>query len=124
LTDVTGFGLLGHLVEMCEGSGLSAEVDFDSVPVIKNVKDYLAQNAVPGGTKRNWNSYGHKVYLNQGLSSDAINILADPQTNGGLLVAVSIEEAGRVQNLLKSAGLESGIIGKMGVLKDHFVVVK
>jgi selenide,water dikinase len=124
LTDVTGFGLLGHLVEMCEGSGLTAEVDFDSVPVMKNVNDYLAQNAVPGGTRRNWNSYGHKVYLSQKLSGNAVNILADPQTNGGLLVSVASEAAEGVQNLLRAARLVSSIIGKMGPLKDHFVVIK
>ncbi len=60
LTDVTGFGLLGHLSEMCEGSGLQAVVEFDRVPRIAVLDAYLAQKSIPGGTRRNWDSYGHK----------------------------------------------------------------
>lgn len=85
LTDVTGFGLLGHLGEMCSGSGLSAEIDFDSVPRIAGVESYITRGSVPGGTKRNWASYGHRV---GNLSDDRKFLLADPQTSGGLLVAV------------------------------------
>ncbi|RYY18520.1 MAG: selenide, water dikinase SelD, partial [Sphingobacteriaceae bacterium] len=92
MTDVTGFGLLGHLAEMCEGSGLSAVIEFDKVPVIPSVPYYLEQDCVPGGMQRNWISYGHKVGR---LTDQQKQILADPQTSGGLLVAVapdSIEE--------------------------------
>jgi selenide,water dikinase len=123
LTDVTGFGLLGHLVEMCEGSGQSAELDFASIPLMPNVHTYLVQNAIPGGTKRNWNSYGHKVHMSGELSASAMNILADPQTNGGLLISVAAESAGIVQNLLKSEGLFSGIIGHIVPVKSHSVLV-
>lgn len=89
MTDVTGFGLLGHLSEMCEGSNVSAVIEFDKVPVIDSLAFYLEQKCFPGGTTRNWNSYGHKVGP---LSEAQKYILADPQTSGGLLVAV--EEAG------------------------------
>ncbi len=85
MTDVTGFGLLGHLSEMCEGSGLSAILNFEAVPIIPETEFYLAQNAIPGGTIRNWKSYGHKIGT---LTEYQKNILADPQTSGGLLVAV------------------------------------
>ena len=85
MTDVTGFGLLGHLGEMARGSGLSAEITFDAVPRIPGVEDYIAQGAVPGGTKRNWASYGHHV---QDLDEARRFLLCDPQTSGGLLVAV------------------------------------
>lgn len=85
MTDVTGFGLLGHLSEMCEGSGLSAEIEFDKVPVIPSLADYIEQGCVPGGTKRNWQSYGHKIGV---LSEKQKWVLADPQTSGGLLIAV------------------------------------
>jgi selenide,water dikinase len=61
MTDVTGFGLLGHLSEMCEGSGLSAVIEFNKIPVIASLPSYLAQKCFPGGTQRNWNSYGHKI---------------------------------------------------------------
>ena len=88
MTDVTGFGLLGHLAEMCEGSGLSATIEFDKVPVIASLKYYLDQNCFPGGTQRNWDSYGHKIGPVTGAQK---YILADPQTSGGLLVAVAEE---------------------------------
>src|SRR5258707_6734017 len=78
MTDVTGFGLLGHLSEMCEGSGLSAEIEFDKVPVIASLPGYLAQKCFPGGTQRNWNSYGDKIGP---LTDDQRYILADPQTS-------------------------------------------
>jgi selenide,water dikinase len=85
LTDVTGFGLLGHLGEMCVGSGLSAEIDFAAVPRIVGAEDYIARGSVPGGTKRNWASYGHQVME---LDEARKFLLCDPQTSGGLLVAV------------------------------------
>ncbi|PTX22782.1 selenophosphate synthase [Pontibacter mucosus] len=85
MTDVTGFGLMGHLSEMCEGSNLSAEVYFDKVPVIPEALEYLAQKAIPGGTHRNFDSYGHKLAA---LTPDQKHLLCDPQTSGGLLVAV------------------------------------
>lgn len=85
MTDITGFGLLGHLLELCEGSDVAAEIVYDAVPVLPHVKDYLAQGCTPGGTLRNDNSYGHKV---SPLSDEQKYILCDPQTSGGLLVAV------------------------------------
>ena len=85
LTDVTGFGLLGHLSEMCEGASLGAELYFEAVPKIPGVEQYLAQGSVPGGTNRNWASYGHKI---EPITDLQKQILADPQTSGGLLVAV------------------------------------
>jgi selenide,water dikinase len=90
VTDVTGFGLLGHLSEMCEGSGLSAVIEFNKVPVIKSLSYYIEQDCFPGGTQRNWESYGHKV---GDLTDYQKYILADPQTSGGLLVAVCNEKA-------------------------------
>lgn len=85
MTDVTGFGLLGHLSEMCEGSGLQAVVEFDKVPKIGVIDEYLDLGSVPGGTNRNWASYGRKI---SELTERQRHILADPQTSGGLLVAV------------------------------------
>jgi selenide,water dikinase len=87
MTDVTGFGLLGHLSEMCSASNTSAVVHFDEVPVLDNevIQYYLDKKSIPGGTNRNWESYGHLV---AGADNDKRFILADPQTSGGLLVAV------------------------------------
>lgn len=85
LTDVTGFGLLGHLTELAEGSGLSAVVNYADVPKLPVVEEYLAQRSFPGGTVRNWDSYGHKI---SDLTETGRYVLADPQTSGGLLIAV------------------------------------
>jgi selenide,water dikinase len=85
MTDVTGFGLLGHLVEMTEGSNLSAEIKYSEVPLLKDVHRYLDMQCIPGGTRRNWNSYGHHVGP---VNERIIDLLADPQTSGGLLIAM------------------------------------
>jgi selenide,water dikinase len=110
MTDVTGFGLLGHLSEMCEGSGLSAEIEFEKVPVIDSLDFYLEQKCLPGGTQRNWDSYGHKIGP---LSEIQRFILADPQTSGGLLVAVTEEEAEAFERLLESNNLPSTSFGRL-----------
>lgn len=85
LTDVTGFGLLGHLTEVCEGSKVYAQISFESVPRFPFLQDYITQKSVPGGTTRNWDSYGHKVNKIEDFER---SVLADPQTSGGLLIAV------------------------------------
>lgn len=110
LTDVTGFGLLGHLSEVCEGSALSAEVDFASVPRFEFLEDYIQQNAIPGGTKRNWLSYGQKV---AGASDFQKAILADPQTSGGLLVSVEASKAPAFEELLSKQGISAKPFGRL-----------
>lgn len=99
MTDVTGFGLLGHLAEMCEGSGLTAEIWFDKVPAIEKAREYIAMGSVPGGTNRNWASYGHKV---ADLPEAQKLLLADPQTSGGLLLAI---DPAHVNDLLAMASV-------------------
>ena len=90
MTDVTGFGLAGHLIEMAEGSDLSAEINYSQVCLIEGAKEYLAQRIVPDATYRNWNSYSKKISFEKGVNvMEAFSILPDPQTNGGLLIAVS-----------------------------------
>ncbi len=101
MTDVTGFGLLGHLTEMCEGSGLSAVIEYNKVPVMKDLSYYLRLGCYPGGTQRNWDSYGHKV---SALPAEWRHVLADPQTSGGLLVAVQEEGAEAFEKLLRKQG--------------------
>ncbi|HWA32628.1 MAG TPA: selenide, water dikinase SelD, partial [Cyclobacteriaceae bacterium] len=85
LTDVTGFGLLGHLVEMCEGSGVSAEIDYERIPKFDFLDGYIQQKSMPGGTQRNWDSYGKKI---SAITDAQRAVLADPQTSGGLLISV------------------------------------
>ncbi|TSD62294.1 selenide, water dikinase SelD [Inquilinus sp. KBS0705] len=101
MTDVTGFGLLGHLSEMCDGSGLAAVIEFDKVPVINSLPYYLAQKCFPGGTQRNWNSYGHKIGP---VTDEQRYILADPQTSGGLLVAVQQDGCPQFEQLMQQQG--------------------
>lgn len=123
ITDVTGFGLLGHLTEMAEGSGLSAEVHFDKVPLIApEIIDYINAGAVPGGTNRNWDSYGSKI---SSVSDLQKAILADPQTSGGLLVAVNKDALPEFQATLKANGLEQFTepIGILGKQKDKMVYI-
>jgi selenide,water dikinase len=115
LTDVTGFGLLGHLSEMCEGSGLAATIEFKKVPVIHSLHGYLAQNCIPGGAVRNWKSYGHKV---SALGDNTKNILSDPQTSGGLLVAVSADGVQAFEKLLHELGLPWECCQSFGVLES------
>lgn len=85
MTDVTGFGLMGHLSEMCDGSQLSAVVDFAAVPKLPEIEHYLSLGCSPGGAQRNFDSYGHKLGE---MSEQQKQILCDPQTSGGLLVSV------------------------------------
>jgi selenide,water dikinase len=85
LTDVTGFGLFGHLIEMAEGSNLTAVINPQALPVIAGIDTYLQQYAIPAITYRNWNSYGHKI---EEPDADLLHIGCDPQTSGGLLIAV------------------------------------
>lgn len=123
LTDVTGFGLLGHLIEMAEGSNLTAHINLSQIPLLENIEEYLKQNCVPGGTKRNWKSYGHKV---SSVSERSINILCDPQTSGGLLVAVDPNDLGEFKSLMQEFNLDHKAIqpiGKFTVSKNSVVMV-
>jgi selenide, water dikinase len=105
LTDVTGFGLLGHLTEMAEGSKLSAIIEMAKVPLITSaLPNYIEQKAVPGGNTRNLDSYGHKIGT---LTAEQEAILADPQTSGGLLIAVNKNKQTEVIETLKQFGLNA-----------------
>jgi selenide,water dikinase len=108
MTDVTGFGLLGHLVEMADGSGLTAEIQLEDVPLITpEIDDYIRQKSIPGGTLRNWDSYGERIsFVNPAGADRAKILLADPQTSGGLLISVSEEGLAEVQQALRLHGLE------------------
>lgn len=116
MTDVTGFGLLGHLIEVAEGAGLHAEIRLKDIPLLDGTTFYLEQGIQPGATKRNAASYYHKVQNSTSHSDDYVTgLLADPQTNGGLLIAVAPEEKQRVQEVLVQFGLGEYLepIGKL-----------
>jgi len=110
LTDITGFGLLGHLSEVCEGSGVAARINFAAVPVLEATEEYRQLGCVPGGTGRNFDSYGQKLGpMNQAQQE----ILCDPQTSGGLLVAVEPDAVDQVIELAEQHGSELWRIGEI-----------
>lgn len=120
LTDITGFGLLGHLCEVCEGSGLSAEIDFQKIPKFSFLEDYIKNNSVPGGTTRNLDSYGGKV---SPLTDFQKAILADPQTSGGLLIAVEEGKQNEFEKMASNQGYHLKPFGKLVLEKSVLIEV-
>lgn len=110
MTDVTGFGLLGHLSEICQGSGVQANVWFDEMPKLPGVEKYIAEGCVPGGTQRNFDSYGHLVGV---LTDLQRQLLCDPQTSGGLLVAVLPESEAEVHAIAQRYQITLTAIGEL-----------
>jgi selenide,water dikinase len=114
LTDVTGFGLLGHALEVACGSRLSARIAFDAVPLIDGVIDLARTPYRTGAAGRNWDSYGQDVTLVPGVADWQREILCDPQTSGGLLVAVAPDAADRALKLIRSSGFDhAAVIGEL-----------
>lgn len=118
LTDVTGFGLMGHLTEICEGSNVSAIINFDDVPLLPNTKKYLALECISGGTRNNFKSYGHKIAP---MTDEQKWILCDAQTSGGLLVVVKTDAVDAFLEITSKAGLALTPIGET-VEKGNFMV--
>jgi len=126
MTDITGFGILGHLIEMTGGSGVSAQIHIEKLPVLDGVKEGIANKYIPGGTTRNWNSYGHHVAFSETINeADARALLADPQTNGGLLISVDPGALFEVQEILRNAGLEDYLnpVGQIIKAEEKLVYV-
>ena len=121
ITDVTGFGLLGHLSEICEGSNISAIIDYEAVPTLKNVKKYLAMECVPGGTRRNFQSYGHHIGP---MTAEQQDILCDAQTSGGLLCAVRKDSVEAFLKITAAEGLDLQPIGQTIPRGIHLIEVK
>ena len=119
LTDVTGFGLLGHLLEICRGSGLAAEIEWARVPVLSAARPLVEQGFVTGASERNWASYGTQVTLSGGnVTGDNATVqqklLTDPQTSGGLLVACSAAAAPAVLEVFRKEGFaQAAVIGRL-----------
>ena len=110
MTDVTGFALLGHLLEMCDASEVGARIDLTRVPRLEGVDGYIDAGCLPGGNGRNFTAYGHRL---PALDDHQRALLCDPQTSGGLLIAVAADTAAEVRALLTEAGLPSEPIGEL-----------
>jgi selenide,water dikinase len=123
LTDVTGFGLLGHLLEICKGSNTAARIDFKSLPLMPRVLDMVAQGFVTGASGRNWSGYGHLVTLDSGLGDAERALLSDPQTSGGLLVSCAPEAVAEVLNIFRSEGFAAAtVIGEIDAGEARVIV--
>ncbi len=120
MTDVTGFGLLGHLCEMCEASDCGAVIELGKVPLLdkRALDGYISQGCVPGGTQRNWDSYGHKI---SPITDYQKAILCDPQTSGGLLVAVASDHAETFEELVNRHNLPLQPFGYITEASDTLI---
>jgi selenide,water dikinase len=113
LTDVTGFGLLGHLLEIAKGSTLSAKVRWSDVPLLPSVLDFAAEGIVTGASGRNWGGYSDRVQLDASLGEAQKAVLTDPQTSGGLLVACAPEACDEVLRIFREEGFgDAAVIGE------------
>jgi len=114
LTDVTGFGLAGHLLEICRGSKLGAEIRFDDLPVLPEALEWVKQGTATGASDRNWKGYGDEVRMPPGSPDWKRKLISDPQTSGGLLVACAPEAESRVIKEFARAGFaQARRIGSM-----------
>ncbi|HSJ98843.1 MAG TPA: selenide, water dikinase SelD [Myxococcota bacterium] len=114
LTDVTGFGLLGHLLEIAKGSGAGARIDWKSVPLLPQALEFAREGIVTGASGRNWGGYGERVTLGAGLGETERAVLSDPQTSGGLLVACDPDATDEVLEIFRAEGFgQAAVIGEM-----------
>jgi len=120
MTDVTGFGLLGHLSEICEGSHLSAVITFSEIPLLDGIKEYIALGAIPGGSHRNFESYGDNIST---LSDLQRTILCDPQTSGGLLISVAPDQVDIIKSIQRQHDINLTQIGYMQAKSADFPII-
>ena len=120
MTDVTGFGLAGHLVEMCEGSHVQAQLGRTRIPVLPNVEAYIAQGCIPGGSERNFSAYGHRLGK---VDKNTQTLLCDPQTSGGLLIAVAPTAIAEVTQCFATANVEGWEIGRVLAPENKSVLI-
>src|SRR4029077_3155627 len=122
LTDVTGFGLAGHLLEICRGSKLGAEIRFDDLPVIPEALEWVKEGTATGASDRNWKGYGHEVRMPAGAPDWMLKLISDPQTSGGLLVSCAPDTAEQVLAKFKTTGFPYAC--RIGAVKPGEVALK
>ncbi|MGF2735214.1 selenide, water dikinase SelD [Marinobacter sp. DUT-1] len=123
MTDVTGFGLAGHLLEICRGSGLRATVNRGAIPVLPNLQPYIDADCIPGGTHRNAAAFGKAI---AGMTEADKLLFCDPQTSGGLMVCVAEESRAAFEAVAREQGLELSPLGRLGTAssEESFVVIE
>lgn len=121
MTDVTGFGLAGHLIEMCLGAKLSAKIHVDALPLLPKAKAYLEMGCIPGGTHRNYDSYGEHL---PSVNEEQKALLCDPQTSGGLLISVSSSHEAELIALLEANDIAPISIGQLVENNDALQLVE
>ena len=112
-TDITGFGFLGHLLEMAKGAGLGAEVDFAALPMLPEALVMAEAGRFPGGAKTNLQAYAERITFDAGLTDWQRLLLTDPQTSGGLLIAFPAERVDSALSALRAAGCEAAEVGRL-----------
>ena len=121
--DVTGFGLLGHTLELCRGANLAARVSMSDVPLLSRVKAMAAEGFVTGASARNWASYGRDVELGPNVTQTEKALLTDPQTSGGLLVSCSPDIVQEVLAIFRREGFpHAALIGELSEGRAHVAV--
>ncbi|WP_354449229.1 selenide, water dikinase SelD [Ottowia thiooxydans] len=125
MTDVTGFALAGHALELARGAGVTVQIDWPSVPVLAGVRELAAQGIITGASARNWAAYQHEVHLPNGFSEPDRALLTDPQTSGGLLVSCSPASVDEVLSVFRQRGFgHAAVVGKVTPASEFSLVVK
>ena len=123
-TDVTGYGLLGHLNEMCSNTDLTASIDFNKIPFMNNVKNFALKNIIPEGTKNNLKFYQSNIHFNKNIVKYQKLMLADAQTSGGLLISIDKNDSNiLIDYLNKNSNYNTQIIGNFTTKKDVNIIV-
>lgn len=124
LTDVTGFGLAGHVLEVARGSNLTAHINWTDVPLLPNVSQLIKAGMVTGASGRNWNGYGKEIRLAAGLPAECQTLMSDPQTSGGLLVCCSPESVPEVLAVFARHGFaDAAVVGRIGEPQPSRLIV-
>ena len=124
LTDITGFGLAGHVLEIARGANLAVHINWANVPLLPNVSALLKDGNVTGASGRNWEGYGHEISLANGLPAECQALLSDPQTSGGLLVSCAPEAVADVLAVFQRHGFQdAAVVGHMGEAQSSRLIV-
>ncbi len=124
LTDITGFGLLGHALEMAMGSSVTIKINHNNIPLIINALEYAQMGLVPAGAYANRKYIGDRIFIDKNVPKDIEDVLFDPQTSGGLLISVPKDKAERLMEELKDTPTKYGIVGEVVEKQEHFLIVE